>query len=79
MLIGLPVASLTFAVCELKLRARRDPKRVENALREVETTARSERNLLPAILDAVKAYATVGEISGVLAGVFGHYQESVVI
>ncbi|HET7101227.1 MAG TPA: methylmalonyl-CoA mutase family protein, partial [Terriglobia bacterium] len=62
-----------------KLRARRNPERVETTLREVEASARSGRNLLPAILEAVKAYATVGEISGVLAGVFGHYQESVVI
>jgi methylmalonyl-CoA mutase N-terminal domain/subunit len=62
-----------------KLRARRDPARVGAALREVEAAARSERNLMPAILEAVKAYSTVGEISGVLAGVFGHYEEKVVI
>jgi methylmalonyl-CoA mutase, N-terminal domain len=62
-----------------KLRARRDADRVENALRAVETAARSENNLMPVILEAVKAYSTVGEISGVLAGVFGHYQEAVVI
>jgi methylmalonyl-CoA mutase, N-terminal domain len=62
-----------------KLRARRDPARVDAALREVEATARSDRNLMPTILEAVKAYSTVGEISGVLAGVFGHYQEAVVI
>ena len=61
------------------LRRRRDPAKVEAALREVESTARSERNLMPAIIEAVKAYSTVGEISSVLAGVFGHYQESVVI
>ena len=62
-----------------RLRARRDADRVESALREVEALARSHHNLLPALLKAVKAYATVGEISGVLAGVFGQYQESVVI
>ena len=62
-----------------KLRARRDNARVETTLRTVEETARSDRNLLPAILDAVKAYATVGEISGALRRVFGEYQESVVI
>ena len=63
----------------VKLRARRDAARVEATLRAVEETARSDRNLLPAILDAVKAYATVGEISDALRGVFGEYQESVVI
>jgi methylmalonyl-CoA mutase N-terminal domain/subunit len=62
-----------------KLRARRDKARVEAVLRQVGETARSERNLMPAILEAVKAYATVGEISDALRRVFGEYQESVVI
>jgi methylmalonyl-CoA mutase N-terminal domain/subunit len=62
-----------------KLRARRDPARVKSTLQAVEETARTDRNLLPAILDAVKAYATVGEISDALRRVFGEYQESVVI
>jgi methylmalonyl-CoA mutase N-terminal domain/subunit len=62
-----------------KLRARRDAARVAAALKEVEATARSESNLMPAILAAVKAYATVGEISDALRNVFGEYQESVVI
>ncbi len=62
-----------------KLRARRDTARVAAALQQVEDTARSDRNLMPAILEAVKAYATVGEISDTLRRVFGEYQESVVI
>jgi len=62
-----------------RLRSRRDATRVETTLRAVEATARTDRNLLPAILDAVKAYATVGEISDALRRVFGEYQESVVI
>jgi methylmalonyl-CoA mutase N-terminal domain/subunit len=61
------------------LRTRRDAPRVQAALQAVEETARTDRNLLPAILDAVKAYATVGEISDALRRVFGEYQESVVI
>jgi len=61
------------------LRARRDAARVRAALQIVEETARSERNLVPAILEAVKVYATVGEISDALRRVFGEYQESVVI
>ncbi len=61
------------------LRTRRDATRVKTTLQAVEETARSNRNLMPAILDAVKAYATVGEISDVLRRVFGEYQESVVI
>jgi methylmalonyl-CoA mutase N-terminal domain/subunit len=61
------------------LRACRDAGRVGAALRQVEETARSDRNLMPAILDAVKAYATVGEISDALRHVFGEYAEAVVI
>jgi methylmalonyl-CoA mutase N-terminal domain/subunit len=62
-----------------KLRARRDAARVASALRQVEEIARTGRNLMPAILDAVKAYATVGEISDALRRVFGEYQESAVV
>jgi methylmalonyl-CoA mutase N-terminal domain/subunit len=61
------------------LRTRRDATRVKTTLQAVEETARSNGNLMPAILDAVKAYATVGEISDALRRVFGEYQESVVI
>ena len=62
-----------------RLRARRDQARYRKALREVEAAARSDQNLIPPILDAVKAYATVGEISNALRRVFGEYQESVVV
>ncbi len=62
-----------------EVRQRRNRARVEAALREIEAAARSERNLMPAILEAVKAYSTVGEISDVLAGVFGNYREAVVL
>lgn len=62
-----------------KLRARRDAARVRAALEQVEGTARSDHNLMPAILEAAKAYATVGEISDALRRVFGEYQESVTI
>jgi methylmalonyl-CoA mutase N-terminal domain/subunit len=62
-----------------RLRARRDPAKVRAALQRVEDTARSDRNLIPAIVDAVKCYATIGEISDALRNVFGEYHESVVI
>jgi len=61
------------------LRARRDPDRVASALAELERCANTSENLLPAILDAVEAYTTVGEISDALRRLFGEYQESVVI
>jgi methylmalonyl-CoA mutase N-terminal domain/subunit len=61
------------------LRAKRDSGRVKSALAELQRCAATSENLLPAILAAVEAYATVGEISDALRRVFGEYQESVVI
>ena len=62
-----------------KLRARRDGGRATAALAGVEAAARAGQNLMPPIFEAVKSYATVGEISDALRRVFGEYQESVVI
>src|SRR6266851_5541016 len=61
------------------LRAKRDSVRAQSALAELQRRAATAENLLPAILAAVEAYATVGEISDALRRVFGEYQESVVI
>jgi methylmalonyl-CoA mutase N-terminal domain/subunit len=61
------------------LRAKRDSARAKLALAELQRRASSAENLLPAILAAVEAYATIGEISDALRSVFGEYQESVVI
>jgi len=61
------------------LRARRDSTRATTAVAEVERRARSGENLMPAIVAAVDAYATVGEISDALRRVFGEYTESVVL
>ena len=61
------------------LRAKRDSARTKSALVELQRRAATTENLLPAILAAVEAHATVGEISDALRRVFGEYQESVVI
>jgi methylmalonyl-CoA mutase N-terminal domain/subunit len=61
------------------MRARRDADRWQAALRAVTDAARSGANLMPAIVEAVESYATVGEIAGTLRKVFGEYQETVVI
>ncbi|MDE3137272.1 MAG: methylmalonyl-CoA mutase [Acidobacteriota bacterium] len=61
------------------LRARRNSEAARSAIEEIERRARGEENLLPAILAAVEAYATVGEISDALRRVFGEYRESVVV
>ena len=61
------------------LRARRDAAKMKAALAEVERRARSTDNLMPAVLAAVEAWATVGEIADTLRRVFGEYEESVVV
>jgi len=61
------------------LRSRRDAILCEAALRGVTDAARNGANLMPAILQAVEWYATVGEIAATLRKVFGEYQETVVI
>jgi methylmalonyl-CoA mutase N-terminal domain/subunit len=61
------------------LRTKRDSARTKTALAELSRRAATPENLLPAILAAVEAYATIGEISDALRRVFGEYQESVVI
>jgi len=57
-----------------RLRAERDNEGVRAALARLNEVARGDDNLMPSILDAVKAYATLGEICGELRGVFGEYR-----
>jgi methylmalonyl-CoA mutase N-terminal domain/subunit len=56
------------------LRAGRDTGGVERALDAVETAARGTANLLPPMKDALRARATLGEVSDVLRGVFGEHR-----
>jgi methylmalonyl-CoA mutase N-terminal domain/subunit len=56
------------------LRERRDSEAVSGALARLETGARSDDNLQPLILDAVEKHATLGEVCGVMRGVFGEHQ-----
>ncbi len=53
------------------LRSRRDPTRVAETLDAVERAAGSDDNLVPRVLDAVEAYATLGEITDRMRNVFG--------
>lgn len=59
-----------------ELRASRDTARWGDAMRALENAARGSENLMPHILNAVEAYATVGEISNALRTVFGEYRGS---
>jgi methylmalonyl-CoA mutase N-terminal domain/subunit len=60
-----------------RVRAERDGARVRAALARVEADARAGVNLMPAIMEAVKSYASTGEITNVMVGVFGRFREPV--
>ena len=59
-----------------QLRAQRRNGEVRNSLEEIRRIARSKENLMPAVIKAVKAEATIGEICGALREVFGEYRGS---
>ncbi len=59
----------------VELRGRRDNTRWQRCLARVEDAARSTDNLVPPVIDAVEAQATVGEVADTLRGVFGEYEE----
>jgi methylmalonyl-CoA mutase, N-terminal domain len=61
------------------LRARRDSAAWEGALARLESAARGDENLLPLLIDAVRAYATVGEISDRLRVAWGEHRELVTV
>ena len=61
------------------MRARRNGATHAAALERVEQAARGSENLVPRVLDAVKAYATVGEVSDVLRGVWGEHVETLFV
>jgi methylmalonyl-CoA mutase N-terminal domain/subunit len=61
-----------------RVRSERVQATVQAALARVEADARANRNVMPAIVEAVKAYATVGEITHKLVEVYGRYQEPVI-
>ncbi len=61
-----------------ELRASRDNLHVQNTLDALKVAATGSDNLIPKIIDAVRSYATEGEIVAVLKGVFGEYKEQAV-
>jgi len=62
-----------------RLRKSRDSRKAEEMLDKLERSAEKDENLMPAIIEAVKAYATLGEICSVLRKVYGEYKELIVI
>ena len=56
------------------MKEERDNEKVQSLLAKLEETAADEKaNIMPLTIEAVKAYATIGEITGTLKKVFGEY------
>jgi methylmalonyl-CoA mutase N-terminal domain/subunit len=62
-----------------KLRKTRDNRKAEETLGKLQHSAEKDENLMPAIIEAIKAYATLGEICYVLRKVYGEYKELIII
>jgi len=62
----------------IALKAKRDKKKVTQALNNLKEVASGKGNTMPVFIDCVEAYATTGEICDVLRGVFGEQQEFLV-
>ena len=69
-----PAVRLTQMERLKRLRSERENERVKGILSELKKAAEGSDNLMPVILDAVRAYATLGEICDALRDVFGEYQ-----
>jgi methylmalonyl-CoA mutase N-terminal domain/subunit len=59
------------------LRERRDAQKAATTLASLTAAAGEDRNLMPAILDCVRAEVTLGEISDTLRGIYGEYREAI--
>jgi methylmalonyl-CoA mutase N-terminal domain/subunit len=58
-----------------KLRSERDNDKVKNSLKKLRECALLGENLMPAIIECVEAYATIGEISDTLREIWGEFKE----
>ena len=79
-ILRIPEAAERHQVAKLAaLRARRSQEQVQKALDALRRAAEGPGNTMPCLLDAVRAYATLGEIAGALRDVFGTYQEKSIL
>lgn len=76
--IGLEVEECQIAAVK-RIREERDKKGWESSLIRLKGAAGTKENLFPFILEAVRSYATVGEICAALKEVFGEYREPVIL
>ncbi len=59
-----------------RVKKQRDDAKLKKALKDLENVAKGDGNLMPNIMEAVRNYATLGEITDILRGVFGEYREA---
>jgi methylmalonyl-CoA mutase N-terminal domain/subunit len=62
-----------------KLKRERNNKKVKDSLDKLRHSAEKDENLMPTIIDAVKTYVTIGEITDVLRQIYGEYKELIVV
>jgi methylmalonyl-CoA mutase N-terminal domain/subunit len=62
-----------------QVRAERDNDKVESAMNALAGAIKSQENLMPFIIEAVKSYATVGEISGLMRESWGEFKAPIYI
>ena len=62
-----------------KLKRERNNKKAKETLEKLHYAAQKDENLMPTIIEAIKAYATIGEITEVLRQVYGEYKELIVV
>jgi methylmalonyl-CoA mutase N-terminal domain/subunit len=80
--LGVSTSTFSEEVAQIQLRKladlkkRRDQRKVAEVLEEVRRSALGSGNLMPVFIEAVKVYATLGEICDVLRGVFGEYEQT---
>lgn len=58
-----------------KVKKERSSSEVARTLKELEKTTREGKNVMPALVECCKAYATVGEMTGIFRQIFGEFQE----
>ncbi|MBA7706032.1 putative methylmalonyl-CoA mutase large subunit [subsurface metagenome] len=62
-----------------RLRQERDNELVRQLLHKLRQVAKGDANIMPVLIEAVKTYATVGEITDALRDVFGEYKEPIIV
>jgi methylmalonyl-CoA mutase N-terminal domain/subunit len=58
-----------------RVKRERDNRKVSQLLKDLESAARAEKNVMPCLLECCKAYATVGEMTNVFKSVYGEFKE----